>query len=102
MRGRTQFDSKFAVAQNVYVTIDLASDVEAFLHSQVRSGVCSNAADLVNDILRSLRDQQRQPFQLTPELEAWLLKSADSPTTALTREDFEGIRQRVLRRNKKA
>jgi Arc/MetJ-type ribon-helix-helix transcriptional regulator len=89
------------LAQNTYVTIDLASDVEAFLHAQVRSGVCSDAADLVNDVLRSLRDQQRQPFQVTPELEAWLLKTADNPTTTLTREDFDGIRQRVLGRNKK-
>jgi len=33
------------------------------------------------------------PF--TPELEAWLLKAADKPTTPLTKADFAAIRERV-------
>ena len=84
------------------MTVDLASDVEAFLRAQVQAGVCLNAADLVNDVLRSLRDQQRRPFEATPQLEAWLLQAADKPTTPLSSQDFEGIRQRVLGRMPKA
>ena len=84
------------------MTVDLASDVEAFVRAQVQAGVCSNVGDLVNDLLRSLRDQQRQPFEVTPELEAWLLQAADKPTTPLTPKDFDDIRERVLARQRKA
>ena len=80
------------------MTIDLARDVEAFLQEQVRTGVCPDASELVNDVLRSLRQQQQKPFRVTPELEAWLLEAADRPTTLLKDEDFEGIRQRVRAR----
>jgi len=76
------------------MTIELAADVEEFLQEQVRGGVCADPGELVNDVMRSLRDQQEKPFQITPELEAWLLKSADHPTTPLTGADFDGIRQR--------
>ena len=61
----------------------------------MRSGVCADASELVNDLVRSLREQQRKPFNLTPELEAWLLEAADKPTTPLTKADFNGIRERV-------
>ncbi len=77
------------------MTIDLARDVEAFVEEQVRTGVCSDASELVNDVLRSLRQQQQKPLRVTPELEAWLLEAANSPTTPLKDDDFEGIRQRV-------
>ena len=52
------------------MTVALARDVEEFLQDQVRAGVCADASELVNDVLRSLREQQRKPFDLTPELEA--------------------------------
>jgi Arc/MetJ-type ribon-helix-helix transcriptional regulator len=81
------------------MTIALAKDVEEFLEEQVRAGVCSDANKLVNDVLRSVREQQRQAFETTPELEAWLLKSADQPASPLTSTDFDGIRQRVRNRN---
>ena len=75
--------------------ITLAKDVEDFLQAQVREGVCTDASNLVNDVLRSVRDQQFSPFTVTPELEAWLLKAADQPATPLTSTDFAGIRERV-------
>ena len=75
--------------------IRLAKDVEDFLQEQVRQGVCSDASNLVNDVLRALRDQQVPSFTVTPELEAWLLEAADAPTTPLTSADFAGIRERV-------
>ena len=77
------------------MTIALAKDVEDFLQAQVRSGNCTDPSELVNDVLRSLRDQQKKPFEITPELETWLLEAADKPTTPLTREDFDSIRERV-------
>jgi len=80
------------------MTIALAKDVEDFLENQVRSGVCADASELVNDVLRSVREQQRRPFEITPELEAWLLEAADKPATPLTRDDFNDIRQRVRAR----
>ena len=80
------------------MSIDLARDVEEFLQEQVRAGVCDHASELVNDLIRSVREQQRQPFAVTPELEAWLLAAADQPATPLTGDDFAAIRQRVRAR----
>jgi Arc/MetJ-type ribon-helix-helix transcriptional regulator len=77
------------------MTVALARDVEDYLQDQVRSGVCADASELVNDVIRSLREQQRKFFEITPELEAWLLAAADKPTTPLTKADFDGIRNRV-------
>ena len=80
------------------MTIALAQDVEEFLQQQVRSGACANAGELVNDVLRSLRDQQQTTVEITPELEAWLLTAADRPATPLHPADFDGIRERVRQR----
>jgi putative addiction module CopG family antidote len=77
------------------MTVALARDVEDFLQDQVRSGVCADASELVNDLIRSLREQQQKSFDITPELEAWLLEAADKPTTPLTKSDFDAIRDRV-------
>ena len=82
------------------MTIALARDVEDFLEDQVRAGVSANASELVNDVIRSIREQQQKPFEVTPELEAWLLEAADKPTTPLTKADFDGIRDRVRARTK--
>lgn len=82
------------------MTVALARDVEDYLQNQVRSGVCTDAAELVNDIIRSLRQQQQQPLDVTPELEDWLMEAADNPTTPLTREDFNAIRDRVRARRR--
>jgi hypothetical protein len=81
------------------MTIALAKDVEEFLQEQVRAGVAGDPSELANDVLRCVRDQQRRPFEITPQLEAWLLESADQPATPLTKADFDGIRQRALERN---
>lgn len=78
------------------MTIALAKDVEEFLAEQVRAG--GDASELVNDLVRSIRDQQQ--FEVTAELEAWLLESADKPATPLTGADFDGIRERVRARAK--
>ncbi len=80
--------------------IALANDVEEFLQNQVRRGVCADASELVNDVIRSLRGQQQKPFDVTPELENWLLEAADKPATSLTRKDFDSIRDRVRSRMK--
>jgi len=77
------------------MSIALAKDVEEFLREQVRTGACADASELANDVLRSLREQQRKPFEITPELEAWLLEAADKPTTPLTTADFDGMRERA-------
>ncbi len=82
------------------MTVALARDVEDFLQDQVRSGVCADASELVNDVLRSVREQQRKFFEITPELEAWLLEAADKPATPLTKADFNAIRKRVRARAK--
>jgi putative addiction module CopG family antidote len=82
------------------MTVALAKDVEDFLKDQVNSGVCANASELVNDLVRSLREQQQKAFNLTPELETWLLEAADKPTTPLTKADFAAIRERVRARTK--
>ena len=82
------------------MTIALASDVENFLKDQVRSGVCADASELVNDILRSVSEQRRKPFEVTPELEAWLLEAADKPATPLTKGDFDAVRERVRARTR--
>jgi Arc/MetJ-type ribon-helix-helix transcriptional regulator len=80
------------------MTIALAKDVQDFLEEQVRAGVCADPSELANDILRSVREQQRQPFEITPELETWLVEAADKPVSSLTKADFESIRERVRAR----
>jgi Arc/MetJ-type ribon-helix-helix transcriptional regulator len=82
------------------MTIALSKDVEDFLQSQVRNGACADPSELVNDLVRSLREQQKKPFEVTPELEAWLLETADQPTSPLTSDDFTSLRQRVRSRLK--
>jgi Arc/MetJ-type ribon-helix-helix transcriptional regulator len=84
------------------MTIALAKDVEDYLQDQVRAGVSASPSELVNDLLRSVREQQQRPFTVTPELEAWLLEAADKPVTPLTASDFDGIRERVRSRLKSA
>ena len=76
------------------MNIALDRDVEEFLRSQVRAGVCDTPDKLINDLVRSIRDQQQKPFEVTPELEKWLLEAADQPTTPLTSNDFAAIRAR--------
>ena len=77
------------------MTIALSKDVEAFVEEQVRAGVCPDASTLVNDVLRSVSENGRGSFAVTPELEAWLLEAADRPTSPLTSADFDGIRERT-------
>ena len=69
------------------MTIALAKDVEEFLQEQVRAGVAGDPSELANDVLRCVRDQRRKPFEITPQLEAWLLEAADQPATPLTKAD---------------
>jgi len=80
------------------MTIALTKEVEAFVEAQVRAGVSPDATTLVNDVLRSLSEHQQPAFSSSPELEAWLLEAADSPSTPLTSADFDEIRQRVRAR----
>jgi len=80
------------------MTITLARDVEEFLQDQVRSGVCNDASQLVNDVVRSIREQRHNPFEATAELEAWLLEAADKPSSPLTTGDFDAVRERVSTR----
>ena len=82
------------------MTVALARDVEDFVQNQVRAGVSADASELINDVIRSVRAQQTPSFEVTPELEAWLLEAADRPTTPLTSADFDGIRERVRSRTK--
>ena len=82
------------------MNIALDKDVEDFLVKQVRAGVCTAPGEFINDLIRSIREQQRKPFDATPELEAWLLKAADQPSTPLTSADFAAIRERVRARSR--
>jgi putative addiction module CopG family antidote len=82
------------------MTVALTKEVEAFVEEQIRAGACADASAFVNDILRSLSEHRQPPFAMTPELEAWLLESADSPTTPLAAADFDGLRSRVRTRLK--
>ena len=50
-------------------------------------------------VLRCVRDLRRRQSEITPELEAWLLESADELGTPLTKADFDGIRRRARKRN---
>ena len=82
------------------MTIALDRDVENFVQDQVRSGICADASELINAVLRALREQQKKSFEFTSELETWLLEAADQPTTPLTKADFDAIRERVRARTK--
>ena len=95
MKAPLRLDSAVLPPNTFAMTVDLARDVEDFVREQMAAGTGAEPAQLVNDVLRSVRDQQRQPFPVTPELEAWLLESADQPTTPLTDADFQAIRTRA-------
>jgi Arc/MetJ-type ribon-helix-helix transcriptional regulator len=82
------------------MTIALDKDVEEFLAAQVRAGVSANPSELLNDLVRSLRQQQQAALEVSPELGRWLLEASDKPATPLTKADFDGIRQRVRSRSK--
>jgi hypothetical protein len=86
------FDKRLALPENWVMTIALARDVEDFLKEQVRDGACADPGELANNLLRSLRERQDRTFKVTPELESWLLESADQPATPLTGADFQAIR----------
>jgi Arc/MetJ-type ribon-helix-helix transcriptional regulator len=77
------------------MTVALAKDVEDFLQAQVRSGACTDANELINDLVRCLRDLQQGKIPITPELETWLLEAADKPVSPLSKADFTAIRERV-------
>src|SRR6266581_5591077 len=62
-----RLDSAILIREGVRMTIELARDVEDFLQKQLRNGGCADASQLVNDVLRSMRDQQMKPFAVTPE-----------------------------------
>ena len=90
-----RFDRPTPVAETLAMTIALAPDVEDFLQEQVRAGVCTDVSELVNDVIRSVRDQRQKQFEVTPELEAWLMEAAGRPLTPLMAQDFAAIRERV-------
>ena len=46
---------------------------------------------------QSRHEHRQKPFDVAPELEAWLLQAADKPTTPLTKSDFVAIRESVRR-----
>jgi Arc/MetJ-type ribon-helix-helix transcriptional regulator len=83
------------VDKGVTMNIALDKDVEDFLEKQVRAGVCAAPGEFVNDLVRSIREQQQKSFEVTPELETWLLQAADKPSTPLTLDDFADIRART-------
>ena len=82
------------------MTVALGRDVGEFLQSQVQRGVCADASELLNDVIRSLRQQQEERLDVTPEPENWLLEAADQPSTLLTRDDYNSLRERVRARHK--
>jgi Arc/MetJ-type ribon-helix-helix transcriptional regulator len=90
------------LSEDGYMKIALEKDVEEFLEQQVRAGVAANATELANAVLRSVREQQQKPFEVTPELEAWLLEAADQPSTPLSSADFDAIRERTRRHTQAA
>jgi hypothetical protein len=100
--ARWTLDREVALLERLPMTVDLASDVEKFLRERLRSTPSVDANELVNDILRSVGKLQQRRFEVTPELEEWLLASADSVVTPLTSGDFEGIRERVRARTSTA
>jgi hypothetical protein len=81
--------------------VDAATEGALQFQPEKRSptNVATDPSELANDVVRGVRDQQRKPFKITPQLEAWLLETADQPASQLTQADFDGIRQRARKRN---
>src|SRR5438046_1400177 len=98
MAMRSPFDRRRFFVQMHCMNVALAKDVEELLEEQMRTGACVEPSALVNDAVRALARQRRQPFAVTPELEAWLLEAAVSPVSPLTENDFDGVRRRVRAR----
>lgn len=93
-------DSKETLKQRLLMTIQLANDVEDYLRERLAAGPAANLDELANDLLRTICELQRQPLMIDKELEDWLLEAADEPTTPLTGDDFENLREKLRRRAK--
>lgn len=89
-------DNLSGVPHGALANIALTKNLEAFLAEQVRVGACTEASELVNAILRSVKEQQEKPFQATQELDRWLLEAAN-PVTPLTKADFSNISENSRR-----
>ena len=63
--------------------------IDDFLEGQLE------LTDEVKAKLDQSRSEHGMPFEVAPELDAWLLEAADKPTTPLTKSDFDDIRERV-------
>lgn len=55
---REEFDTPIRLPEALSMTVALARDVEDYLQEQVRAGVCADASELINDVIRSVREQQ--------------------------------------------
>jgi hypothetical protein len=47
------------------------------------------------------QDDSYKPFNVTPELESWLLEAENKSVTPLTKADFAGIRERARKSSAK-
>ena len=79
------------------MNIAIPEQLKSFVQRQVRRRGYSSVSEYVRDLIRG--DQERQAMTA---LEAEFLKGLDSgPSTPMTKEDWQGIREEVRRRTAK-
>lgn len=76
------------------ISIELPGDLQAFIDSRVQSGRYADAGEYVVALLQAARSER-------VEIEAALVEGLnDPPAEEWTGEEFEGLKQRLLRRHR--
>ena len=83
------------------LSISLSDAELEFVQRRVADGRFSSASEYLQALIRAEQlEHEQESAELSPELEAELLKGLESgPPTEMTGEDWQDIRREVLRRH---
>jgi putative addiction module CopG family antidote len=77
--------------------ITLPDDLARFVKSEMANGNYPNVSAMVFDALRELRAGRLNSEVDSQELEDWLLEAEGSPETPYSKDDLNGIREKIVR-----
>ena len=75
------------------MNISLTKDLEKLIEKKVKSGLYQNPSDVVRDALRHLEENSEPEW-----LEQKIQEGLKGPFTPMTKADWDGIRERGLKR----
>jgi antitoxin ParD1/3/4 len=82
------------------LSISLSEAELDFVQRRAADAQFSSPSEYVQALIRAELEGEQEPAEISPELEAELLRGLNSgPPTEMTREDWQDIRREVLRRH---